>query len=90
MFDIGVGEDLSFSLDFIASHASQIFAIDPTPRSKLYVNILDNPSIVLLQSALSHDNSEIDFYFPSDDSKVSGSLLRRTALSISFASQLFR
>lgn len=37
VLSFGIGEDLSFDEEFMNTYDAQIFAFDPTPRTKIYV-----------------------------------------------------
>jgi len=36
----GVGEDISFDIDMINNYGAKIFLVDPTPRSKIYFDVI--------------------------------------------------
>lgn len=74
VIDAGVGEDLSFSQAIIRKYNAHVVAIDPTPRSAMYVKELGDPSIVFLNHGLAPNNGYAKFYLPSNKKNVSGSL----------------
>jgi FkbM family methyltransferase len=80
VIDAGVGEDISFSEDCIAFYGANVLAIDPTPRAEVFINMKSNSNIKYINSALASQRGTANFYLPTNESNVSGSLTAESHL----------
>ena len=76
IYSIGIGEDTSFDNKIIREHGCQVFAFDPTPRAKSYVEgqVLTK-NFHYQEFGISVKSGTADFFLPKNKSHVSGSLV---------------
>ena len=77
-YTAGVGEDASFDIA-LAQMGCEVLAIDPTPRAIEYMKplVADHPNLALAPYAVWTEDTEIDFYPPSNVKDVSYSATNR-------------
>ena len=73
----GIGEDITFDLEFIEATGCDLFAFDPTPRSVQYVeaHASDQPKFHFIPQGLWHSDETLKFYAPRDRKHVSHSVM---------------
>ena len=73
----GVGEDITFDLGIIERFSCQVFAFDPTPRAKKYVEktVSKNPKFNFYDIGLWSQDSRQKFFVPSNPRYVSHSIV---------------
>jgi len=73
----GVGEDITFDLELIKRFSCNVFAFDPTPRSKAHVERVagTNPKYHFFKFGLWSSDARLKFYAPRDPDHVSHSIL---------------
>ncbi len=76
--DVGLGEDVTFSLSLIRKYGFQVFGFDPTPRAIAHAETLRCPNLTVYQLGVSDKSGTAEFYLPNDPHHVSGSLLRES------------
>jgi FkbM family methyltransferase len=74
--DIGLGEDISFSVSLMDQAGCTVHGFDPTPRAIAYVRGLALPRLVLHEVGVAARSGRVTFHLPDNDAHVSGSLLR--------------
>lgn len=72
--DVGVGEDISFSLSLIRKYGCVVHGFDPTPRAKSYLAKLNNSNFIHHPFALGVNSGKKKFYLPIDERNVSGAI----------------
>lgn len=76
IYSAGVGEDISFDLSVIEEYNARVFAIDPTPRSREWVDSQDIPeSFTFLPYGLADYDGVARFFPPKNPDHVSHSLI---------------
>jgi FkbM family methyltransferase len=79
---VGVGEDISFDLAIISRFDCQVYAFDPTPRARQYVeqHAGDEQNLHFSEIGLWEHDGVVRFYAPRDPAHVSHSIvnLQRT------------
>lgn len=78
IYSFGIGEDLSFSEAVYSKWKCDIFAFDPTPKSKEYVKNHELNKVSefhFYEWGLSDSNKIGEFHLPQNDNYVSGSLV---------------
>ena len=72
----GVGEDVSFDLELIRRFSCTVFAFDPTPRAKAYVErvVGNNSKYRFYDIGLWSSDSRLKFYGPQNPAHVSHSI----------------
>ena len=76
VYSFGIGEDVSFDLDIIKNHNSQVFGFDPTPKSISWVTTQNLPSNFKFYGyGISSKTGFETFYLPKNNENVSGSLV---------------
>jgi FkbM family methyltransferase len=82
----GVGEDVSFDLELISRFSCSVFAFDPTPRAKAYVEgaVGDNPKYHFYDVGLWSSDTRVKFYAPRNPAHVSHSILNLQRTSTYF------
>lgn len=76
VYDVGVGEDISFAASLVASYGVRVWAFDPTPKSIEWFGLRGAPSQICFRPlGLSDIDGEATFYLPSNPNHVSGTLL---------------
>lgn len=74
VYSFGIGEDISFDLDLIQKHKSNVFGFDPTPKSIKWCSEQNLPSqFKLTPVALAKESGTLTFHLPKNDDHVSGS-----------------
>ena len=84
VLSFGVGEDLSFDEEMVTKHNAEVFAFDPTPKSYKYVKkhiLYQNSMFHFLPYGLSNETKKQHFYLPKNQSYVSGSIHKQSAVS---------
>ena len=76
IYSFGIGEDISFDLKLIKEKDVIIHAFDPTPRSWIHVNKINEPRIKLYKYGLSDKDCIKNFYAPKNKDHVSYSTYR--------------
>jgi FkbM family methyltransferase len=74
--DVGLGENVSFSLSLISRYGCKVHGFDPTPRAIEYVERLAPRNFELHEYGLGTESREGTFYLPNNDEHVSGSLVQ--------------
>jgi len=78
VYDVGVGEDLSFAASLAATYRLHIWAFDPTPRSIQWFGLEPRSPLVHFNAyGIADFNGEATFYLPYRPGFVSGSLVAR-------------
>lgn len=72
-YSAGVGEDVTFDLALIKKFGCEVWAFDPTPRSIIYAETVDDPSFHFVPVGLWSVEADLRFYAPVDPSHVSHS-----------------
>jgi FkbM family methyltransferase len=72
--DVGLGEDISFSSALIRRFGCRVHGFDPTPRAIAHVRSKPPQGFVLYESGLAVQSGEADFYLPTNEMHVSGSV----------------
>lgn len=76
VYSFGIGEDLSFSQALHDRFDVEIYAFDPTPKSKAYVlkhQLYNSERFHFEPIGLSDKNEDVQFYLPENEDWVSGS-----------------
>lgn len=73
LFSFGVGEDISFELELL-SRGVEVYCFDPTPKSKIYIEALNEPRIHFYPVGLWIKDMDVNFYYPERDEWVSCSI----------------
>lgn len=76
IYSFGIGEDISFDQKLIKEKDVIIHAFDPTPRSWVHVNKINEPRIKLYKYGLSNIDCIKNFYAPQNKDHVSYSTYR--------------
>ena len=73
----GVGEDVSFDLGIIEKYHCLVFAFDPTPRAKLFVekNTANHPLFKFFNFGVWREDGRVRFFAPKDPAHVSYSIV---------------
>ena len=77
VYSFGVGEDISFDEDLIENFHCEVFAYDPTPRSKEFIQKKSLSSFHFSDVGISDFDGTMEFYFPENDEYVSCSTYNR-------------
>lgn len=80
MYSFGIGEDIEFDLAMIELGCT-IYAFDPTPRAKTFIQSQQNPQIVFLPFGIHDRSGPTAFHLPADPQNVSCSVLRTRTTS---------
>jgi FkbM family methyltransferase len=76
VYSFGLGEDISFDLDLIATHRTVVHGFDPTPRSVEWVRRQSlPPQFQLHAEGIADFDGEATFHPPRDPSHVSHSMV---------------
>lgn len=76
VLSFGLGEDISFDLGIIENYGCQVYGFDPTPKSITYLKSLSLPSnFILKEYGLGAKDDMADFFLPTNEEHVSGSVL---------------
>ena len=78
VYSFGIGEDVSFDLDFYKKFNYNIFCFDPTPKSIDWIKkqeLLN--SISFFEYGISNKNDSVDFFLPKNPDHASGSILHQ-------------
>jgi FkbM family methyltransferase len=88
----GVGEDVSFDLELIRRFSCTVFAFDPTPRAKTYVERVagNNPKYRFYDVGLWSSDCKLKFYGPRNPTHVSHSILNLQCTSQYFEAECKR
>lgn len=63
VYSCGIGEDVSFDMDIIKRYGCKVFAFDPTPMAKKYIESnIKNEKFVFLPYAIAASDKEIKFH----------------------------
>ena len=77
VYDVGVGEDVSFASSLIRTYGLRVWAFDPTPRSIQWVERQPRPPELLFQPyGIADFDGAAALYLPDDPSYVSGTLIQ--------------
>lgn len=76
VLDIGIGEDISFSESIILKYNINIHGFDPTPKSIIFINKLNNSKFHMHNYGLAAKNGTCVFHLPANTNYVSGSLTK--------------
>ena len=72
VYCIGVGEDISFDQGLMEEYGCKIYAYDPTPRSKTYLQGLNlDEKYIFKAIGLWNENTQIEFFEPKNEKHVS-------------------
>lgn len=76
-YSAGIGEDISFDLGLIDRFGCDVYAFDPTPRSKAYIeqNFINLQNFHYTPIGLWDKDEQKKFYEPADPNHVSHSIL---------------
>ena len=77
VYSFGVGEDISFDEDLIENFHCEVFAYDPTPRSKDFIQKKKLSPLHFFDVGISDFDGTMDFYFPENNEYVSCSAYNR-------------
>lgn len=74
----GVGEDIGLELHLIARYGASVFAFDPTPRAKVYLESInyDMDKLRYYEYGLWSKNEVLKFYAPDNPAHVSHSVVQ--------------
>jgi FkbM family methyltransferase len=88
----GVGEDISFDLGIISRFNCEVFAFDPTPRAKAYVerHAHDVPKFHFSSLGVWNEDTSMKFYAPANHAHVSHSVLNLQKTASYFEGQCKR
>jgi FkbM family methyltransferase len=77
VYDVGVGEDLSFAASLIRTYGLRVWAFDPTPRSIEWVERQPrSPELRFQPCGIAEFDGAATLYLPDDPRFVSGTLIR--------------
>jgi FkbM family methyltransferase len=72
IYSFGVGDDISFDLGTIEKVGCNVFAFDPTPKSRLWIEAQKLPEKFHFHPlGLSHEDGEAEFFPPANPDHVS-------------------
>ncbi len=76
-YSLGVGEDISFDLDIIAQIGCKVYAFDPTPRSRKYLESLGKlpKQFNFTPVGIWTENKRLKFFAPQNKKYVSHSVV---------------
>lgn len=75
IYDLGVGDDISFSLECIETFGCKVFAFDPTPRSIEFIENKNLPEQFLFRPyAIANYDGELTLCFPKQEEHISLSI----------------
>ena len=75
VYSIGIGEDISFDIELMATYGCNVFAFDPTPKSVLWVKEnVTTPNFVFSPIGVAKEKGVQKLYLPINDNHVSGSI----------------
>lgn len=78
VFSVGVGEDITFDLGIMEQYDCAIYAFDPTPRVREWLEKQDLPErFMYFDVGLAHYDGEAKFYPPENPNFVSHTILDR-------------
>jgi FkbM family methyltransferase len=91
IYSVGVGEDISFDLSVIQKFGCRIYAFDPTPRSKAWLDSQDlPPQLTFFQYGLAHYDGTAMFYPPDNPLYVSHSIIKKSGQALpAFEAKVF-
>lgn len=72
--DIGLGEDISFTLSVMEKYGCAAHGFDPTPRAIDYISRQAPSRFVMHPVGVAAKRGPADFYLPNEEAHVSGSL----------------
>jgi FkbM family methyltransferase len=75
VFDVGLGENVSFSTSIIDKYGCPVHGFDPTPRAINYVKSLGSSRITVHEYGLGAQSGISKFFLPNDEANVSGSIV---------------
>jgi FkbM family methyltransferase len=89
VYSIGIGRDISFDLSIISQYKCQIFAYDPTPEVKTWINGQNIPrEFIFHPVGLSSEDGFLKFYTPKEKGHISHSAFANdNSLELEVASQ---
>ena len=79
VYSFGIGEDISFDLDILNRHGGEIYAFDPTPKSKKFIQgnkSTESGRIRFFSYGLADKCHLARFHLPKNDNYVSGSEIK--------------
>jgi FkbM family methyltransferase len=77
VYSLGVGEDISFDLSLIEHYGCTVYAFDPTPKVKSWIESQRLPARFCFQEiGIADFDGETDFYLPPKPDFISHSMLR--------------
>lgn len=80
VYSLGVGEDISFDRSVLEAYGARVYAFDPTPRSRRWLDEQRLPAgFHFVPCAVSNRDGAAPFHPPADPRHVSHSLHRRAA-----------
>lgn len=75
VYSLGIGMDVSFDMDLIASFKCNVYGFDPTPKSIQWVKENINESkFIMSEFGISNSSKKKKFYLPKNQDNISGSL----------------
>ncbi len=76
VYDVGVGEDISFAKSLVLTYGLRIWAFDPTPRSiGWFQRQTSLAQLTLRPHGISDVDGETTFYLPNNPRHVSGTII---------------
>ena len=82
VYSFGVGEDITFDLSMIERFGAEVFAFDPTPRSKEYIENFDLPrQLHFFDYGIYDCDASIPLYPPKNPKYVDFSIIPKTRIS---------
>jgi FkbM family methyltransferase len=77
VYSLGVGEDISFDLSLIEQYGCTVYAFDPTPKVKNWIESQRLPAHFCFQEiGMADFDGETDFYLPPKPDFISHSMMR--------------
>jgi FkbM family methyltransferase len=73
--DVGLGENISFSVSVQKKYGFVVHGFDPTPRAIEYVTNLKPPGFFFYEFGLGALTEKAQFFLPNNESHVSGSIV---------------
>ena len=78
IYSFGIGEDITFDLDFIKKVGANVHAFDPTPKSLEFIkNQILPQQLIIHEYALSDYDGELTLYPPKNSNHVSYSTISK-------------
>jgi FkbM family methyltransferase len=74
MFSFGIGDDIEAERIAIERYNCKVYAFDPTPKTKEYIEIAQVENLYFENIALTNYNGECKLYLPDNEEYISGSV----------------